>query len=489
MASVSQVIPNYVQGISNQPDQLKIPVQVRDLKNAWPDVTRGCLKRPGSKHIADLHTYSDGTWFTIDRGRNPSQQFLGKVWHTESRAPHIQVWDLNGTEREVIYSDTPYDYNDIKSRVSGVPWTNNDYLKAKRNKGWKENTDRKGTYKYFPLKVCQGDGKTFLLNDRVVPKYNIESMKELNEHRDKNGKYNYFESFISLRQVQYQRDYMLAFDDPSKFEEEDNVTWDYATSIGDVSWPNGDPNGTYFDEGKANDANDPALAYTRYTINGNDLTPINSLGLETPKIVAIATSNPEGLDLEISLEVLARGLQQIDRHIKNPAKDTYYYEAEVIPRVQLLKGGKNWKAGDYVTIAYRPDSELDSTWDEYTIGNEKYFPLKLTIGENSNVTIMADIGYISVKTTNDQDADATIPFASASDIIQGLCYGLEQAGATPLKFDEDGNEVIHEGGGLYSEPGTVKVTFGGSGDENVSEAPVKAAAEEPDPDPDPDPDP
>ena len=470
MASVSQVIPNYVQGISNQPDQLKIPGQVRDLKNAWPDVTRGCLKRPGSKHIADLHTYSDGTWFTIDRGRDPTQQFLGKVWHTEARAPEIQVGDLNGKERTVIYSDTPYDDPDIKSRVSSVPWTNNDYLKAKWNKGWEDNTDRKGAYKFFPLKVCQGDGKTFLLNDQVVPKYNISSMKELNEHRDKNGKYNYFESFVSLRQVQYQRDYMLAFDDPNKFDNEDNVTWDYATSIGDVSWPNGDPNGKKFEEEDIDQVNDPALAYRRYTINANDITSPNDLTSEAPKIVLLASSNPDGLDLEISLEVLARGLQQIDRHIKNPAKDTYYYEAEVIPRVQLLKGGKNWKSGDYVTIAYRPDSECDSTWDEYMIG--KYFPLKLTIGENSNVTIMADIGYISVKTTNDQDADATIPFASASDIIQGLCYGLEQAGAKALKYDDDGNEVVNYGDNLYSEPGTVSVTFGGSGDENVSEAPV-----------------
>ena len=480
MASVSQVIPNYVQGISNQPDQLKIPGQVRDLKNAWPDVTRGCLKRPGSKHIADLHTYSDGTWFTIDRGRNPTQQFLGKVWHSEARAPQIQVWDLNGKERKVIYSDTPYDDPDIKSRVSGVPWNNNDYLKAKKNKGWKDNTERKGTYKFFPLKVCQGDGKTFLLNDQVVPKYNIASMKELNEHRDKNGKYNYFESFVSLRQVQYQRDYMLAFDDPDKFDNEDNVTWDYATSIGDVSWPNGDPNGTYFDGNKGQDANDPALAYTRYTINADDITPIGDLGLETPKIVLLASSNPNGEALEISLEVYAQPVQLQE----GEGEDLYYYyEAEVTPRVQLLKGGKNWKAGDYVTIAYRPDSELDSNWDEYTI-NDKYFPLKLTIGENSNVTIMADIGYISVKTTNDEDADATIPFASASDIIQGLCYGLEQAGAKALKFDDDGNEVVNDGEDLYSEPGTVKVTFGGSGDENVSEAPV--TREEPDPDPDPD---
>ena len=480
MASISQVIPNYVQGISNQPDQLKIPGQVRDLKNAWPDVTRGCLKRPGSKHIADLHTYSDGTWFTIDRGRDPTQQFLGKVWHTESRAPHIQVWDLNGKEREVAYADTPYDDNDIKTRLSDVPWVDNDYLKARWNGAWKDNTDRMGHYRHFPLKVCQGDGKTFLLNDRIVPQYNLESLKELNEHRDKNGKYNYFESFISLRQVQYQRDYLIAFDDPTKFEDAENVTWDYATSIGDTSWPNGNPNGTWFSEEDSQGAATLGMAYQRFTINAADKVSNKDLKDATDKMVVLATNNDEGEALEISLEVIARGIQKIDRHIKNPAKDTYYYEAEVLPRTQLLKGGKNWKSGDYVTIAYRPDSapDIHGNYDEFEIQN--YVPLRITIGDNSNVTIMADIGYVSVKTTNNDSSDATIPFASAADIIQGLCYGLEQAGATPLKFDKKGNEVVHEGEPLYSEPGTVVVTFGGSGDENVSEAPVETAKEEPD---------
>ena len=47
MTAVSQIIPNFVQGINEQPDELKKPGQVRDAVNCIPDVTKGLVKRPG----------------------------------------------------------------------------------------------------------------------------------------------------------------------------------------------------------------------------------------------------------------------------------------------------------------------------------------------------------------------------------------------------------------------------------------------------------
>ena len=41
MASVTQTIPSFTGGISEQPDQLKFPGQVKDVVNAIPDITRG----------------------------------------------------------------------------------------------------------------------------------------------------------------------------------------------------------------------------------------------------------------------------------------------------------------------------------------------------------------------------------------------------------------------------------------------------------------
>ena len=66
MSTVTQLVPNYVLGISEQPDELKLAGQVKDLQNAIPDVTLGCVKRPGSKYVTKI-TPNSGTlsWFHI----------------------------------------------------------------------------------------------------------------------------------------------------------------------------------------------------------------------------------------------------------------------------------------------------------------------------------------------------------------------------------------------------------------------------------------
>ena len=54
MASVTQTIPTLTGGLSQQPDELKIPGQVSVANNVIPDVTHGLLKRPGGKLIASI---------------------------------------------------------------------------------------------------------------------------------------------------------------------------------------------------------------------------------------------------------------------------------------------------------------------------------------------------------------------------------------------------------------------------------------------------
>ena len=101
MANISQKVTSYVHGISQQPDHLKKPGQVRNLLNALPDVTAGLLKRPGSEVISFLDTVPVGKWFTIFRDNN--EKYLGLI----SEAG-LRIWSLvDGLPRLVRYNSTP----------------------------------------------------------------------------------------------------------------------------------------------------------------------------------------------------------------------------------------------------------------------------------------------------------------------------------------------------------------------------------------------
>jgi hypothetical protein len=55
MSTVTQRIPSLLFGISQQPDNRKLPGQVRDSLNTFPDYALGLLKRPGGKFVSDLY--------------------------------------------------------------------------------------------------------------------------------------------------------------------------------------------------------------------------------------------------------------------------------------------------------------------------------------------------------------------------------------------------------------------------------------------------
>ena len=100
MAGITQQIPSYIYGMSEQPDELKIPGQVRDAKNVLPDVTDGLLKRPGGRLIQPLTGDKDGKWFHIYR--DELEMYVCRC----SSDGVIQVWNaIDGLPRPVYYTD------------------------------------------------------------------------------------------------------------------------------------------------------------------------------------------------------------------------------------------------------------------------------------------------------------------------------------------------------------------------------------------------
>ena len=89
MASVTQTIPTLTGGLSQQPDELKIPGQVSVANNVIPDVTHGLLKRPGGKLIASisdngtsaLNSQTNGKWFSYYR--DETESYIGQVSRSE----------------------------------------------------------------------------------------------------------------------------------------------------------------------------------------------------------------------------------------------------------------------------------------------------------------------------------------------------------------------------------------------------------------------
>ena len=90
MAGVTQTIPQYSLGISEQPDNLKFPGQVTDSINAIPDVTKGLFKRPGAKRIgtdALSSVQSGGSWFHYFRDETEGS-YIGQV----AADGQVRVW-------------------------------------------------------------------------------------------------------------------------------------------------------------------------------------------------------------------------------------------------------------------------------------------------------------------------------------------------------------------------------------------------------------
>ena len=146
MASVTKTIPNFLGGVSNQPDDKKLPGQVRGAINAYPDPTFGLTKRPGFKFLTQLADGipSGGTafnntdldnakWFYFDR--DDDEKYIGCiVGNTTEADAAIHVWNTvadggvykkctvnYGTNtRQYLNATNNYDYDFLNVRDESI---------------------------------------------------------------------------------------------------------------------------------------------------------------------------------------------------------------------------------------------------------------------------------------------------------------------------------------------------------------------------------
>ena len=104
MATVNQRIPNFLGGVSQQPDKIKFPGQLRVCDNAVPDITFGLKKRPPAEFVGTLsNANTSGHWYEILR--DGDEKYIVQITPSLTGSMPIRVWDLaDGTEKSLTNS-------------------------------------------------------------------------------------------------------------------------------------------------------------------------------------------------------------------------------------------------------------------------------------------------------------------------------------------------------------------------------------------------
>lgn len=107
MAAVTQRIPNFLGGVSKQPDDKKNPGQVKEAINAYADPTYGLSKRPGTKWLGNLSSttnqFQNGKWFYINR--DSQERYIGVIYGT-----NIKIWNVNNPTVTVTVTNSGTGY-------------------------------------------------------------------------------------------------------------------------------------------------------------------------------------------------------------------------------------------------------------------------------------------------------------------------------------------------------------------------------------------
>ena len=156
MPAVTQRVDDYLGGVSRQSDDKKLPGQVEECINGYPDPTFGLTKRPGFQHIGNLGTgttYDNSKWFFISR--TDTEKYIGcitpasggstgaiAIWNTETFAAATITY---GTGAQAYLTGTRTDYDVLTIQDKSI--ITNKTTTVAKTADPTFNANRQGTYK------------------------------------------------------------------------------------------------------------------------------------------------------------------------------------------------------------------------------------------------------------------------------------------------------------------------------------------------------
>ena len=97
MALVSRTIPNLVQGVSQQPEVLRLSSQFTSQVNGFSSVVEGLKKRPNTAHIKKISTTALSNAYIHTINRDLTERYIVVI-----TSGSIRVFDTSGVEKTVV---------------------------------------------------------------------------------------------------------------------------------------------------------------------------------------------------------------------------------------------------------------------------------------------------------------------------------------------------------------------------------------------------
>jgi len=105
MALVSRTIPNLVQGISQQPEVLRLSSQATVQENGFSSVVEGLKKRPPTNYLAKLSSSTPNNAYIHTINRDTTERYLIQI-----TSGSIKVYTTAGVEKTVVMQTSASNY-------------------------------------------------------------------------------------------------------------------------------------------------------------------------------------------------------------------------------------------------------------------------------------------------------------------------------------------------------------------------------------------
>ena len=105
MPLVSRTIPNLVQGVSQQPEVLRLNSQATEQINGFSSVVEGLKKRPPTEYVAKLSSSTFGNAFIHTINRDTNERYIVVITNGS-----ISVYDINGVSKTVVNQTNATNY-------------------------------------------------------------------------------------------------------------------------------------------------------------------------------------------------------------------------------------------------------------------------------------------------------------------------------------------------------------------------------------------